>query len=496
MHKRTWWTAVGLLGFASLAAATSWFDFGLFQEHQIRAHSVQLFGIVEPLAASSTASVSASTAEHDPTSLITVAKGLRVRVVTAAPNAGPNIDMMALWPDDRHPTHLIVCNEQGTTEPGVQRVRLSDGVVETILTGMTSCDPVRCTPWGTVIVGEEAGPTSNPVTPGGWLLEIINPLQTTDVHFDRVTGLLSGANAGNVATRPAVGRLAFEGIALYPNGVMYYGDENRPGQGTAGGAYFKFIPTVPWPGGTAITNLAASPLVSGTVYGLRLGKRSNNTDYGQGSNTGLGIWVPVTTSLNVNLRAAAATLKLTGYYRNEAEDRNWGETICVTDGTLQETTANTATSEVQYFVMGNPELAMPDNIAYQPGRGNWIIHEDGDGPDVGRNNDIWACLKDGEDDDTLSDGCVRIATLNDLTAEPTGGIFDATGTRFFVGIQHNVTGHGRDSRDHRLALTTGWRPAPGMLGAGRYTLRALPSALSTRLTADPEASPRAARGEG
>jgi secreted PhoX family phosphatase len=256
---------------------------------------------------------------------------------------------------------------------------------------------------------------------------------------------------------------------------MYCGDENRPSQGTAGGAYFKFIPTVPWPGGTAITNLAASPLVSGTVYGLRLGKRSNNTDYGRGSNTGLGILVPVTPSLNVNLRAAAATLKLTGYYRpedadidlealaagnvrwcgnntgNEAEDRNWGETICVTDGTLQEATANTATPEVQYFMMGNPELAMPDNIAYQPGRGNWIIHEDGDGPDVGRNNDIWACLKDGDDDDTLSDGCVRIATLNDLIAEPTGGIFDATGTRFFVSIQHNVTGHGV------ILEITGWR---------------------------------------
>ena len=37
---------------------------------------------------------------------------------------------------------------------------------------------------------------------------------------------------------------------------------------------------------------------------------------------------------------------------------------------------------------------------------------------------------------------LRIATLNDLTAEWTGGIFDASGTRFFVSVQHNVTGHG------------------------------------------------------
>ena len=125
--------------------------------------------------------------------------------------------------------------------------------------------------------------------------------------------------------------------------------------------------------------------------------------------------------------------------------------LCVTDGSLAEATANIATPEVQYLVIGSPDLAMPDNIAYQPGRGNWIIHEDGDGPDVGRNNDLWSCRDDGEDADTLSDGCVRIATLNDLNAEWTGGIFDATGTRFFVSVQYNVTGHGV------ILEITGWR---------------------------------------
>jgi hypothetical protein len=61
---------------------------------------------------------------------------------------------------------------------------------------------------------------------------------------------------------------------------------------------------------------------------------------------------------------------------------------------------------------------------------------------VGRNNDLWACLDDGKDDDSLSDGCVRVATLNDLTAEWTGGIFDASGRNLYVSVQHNVTGHG------------------------------------------------------
>jgi secreted PhoX family phosphatase len=479
MHKLASMTALGLIGLAAGAGAATDFDFGLFMADQLRAHSSQMFGITGPLDSSSTKSVTASVAEADPTALVTVAKSLGVRVVTAAPNAGANFDMIALWPNDSAPTHLIICNEEGTAKPGVQRVSIADGTVETILSGTTSCDPVRRTPWGTIIVGEEASPTTNPATPGGWLLEIINPLQTTNVEFDRVTGALFGANAANVATRPAPGRLAFEGIALYPSGVMYYGDENRPNVGTAGGAYFKFIPSVPWTGGAPITDLAQSPLAAGKVYGLRLGKRTSgntpNADYGQGSNTGLGIWVEVINASNANLRAAAAGLKLTGYYRpedaeidhnalaagkvrwcgnntgNELTNHNWGEAICVTDGTIEQALANTATPEVQYFVIGTAELAMPDNIAYQPGRGNWIIHEDGDGPEVGRNNDLWACLEDGDDADSLSDGCIRVATLNDLNAEWTGGIFDATGTRFFVSVQHNVTGHGV------ILEITGWR---------------------------------------
>ena len=259
---------------------------------------------------------------------------------------------------------------------------------------------------------------------------------------------------------------------------MYYGDENRPSQGTAGGAYFKFVPDVPWAGGQPITNLNDSPLVSGEVFGLRLGKRSGNTDYGQGSNTGLGTWIEIANADDADLRAAAASNKLTGYYRpedadidlkslkkgnvrlcanntgNEENDKNWGETICLTDGTVAEATAGTATPEVQLFAVGTSQFAMMDNIAYQPGRGNWVIHEDGDAPGFAENphnNDLWACLEDGSDVDTLSDGCVRIATLNDLSAEWTGGLFNAWGRRFFVSVQHNVTGHGV------ILEVTGWR---------------------------------------
>jgi secreted PhoX family phosphatase len=97
-------------------------------------------------------------------------------------------------------------------------------------------------------------------------------------------------------------------------------------------------------------------------------------------------------------------------------------------------------------------LNMPDNIEYQPGRGNWIIHEDGDTTFLRpHNNDLWSCLDDRRDDDLQSDGCLRIATLNDLTAEWTGGFFDSTGRHFYVSIQHNKTGFGV------VLDITGWR---------------------------------------
>ena len=64
---------------------------------------------------------------------------------------------------------------------------------------------------------------------------------------------------------------------------------------------------------------------------------------------------------------------------------------------------------------------------------------------------MWDCLDDGDDEDNLSDACVRIMSLNDLTAEWTGGLFDAGGKNFYVSVQHNITGHGV------ILKITGWK---------------------------------------
>lgn len=486
MKRRTMFLAA-IVGIVVLTAgmALSAVDFGLMRDKLLSSKTQSLFGINADVAASSTTSADPTAAAADASRLVTVAKGLKASVVTQGV-AAPVIDMIALWPDDTSPTHLIFCNEEGVAQPGLQRLDLATGDVATMVTGTQSCDPAHVTPWGSVVFGEEAGGGAA----GGRLYEMIDPLHTTNVLLNRATGVftngVNGEGAANIVTRPALGILSYEGVGILPSGVVYYGDENRPNNGTAGGAYFKFVPsTLRAFGAARITSLSQSPLVSGSIYGLRLGKRSGNTDYGQGTELGLGTWVPVPGASPVDLRAATTTLKLTGYYRpedlafdqaalsagkvlfcanntgNEIVDHLWGNTICVTDGTVAQAGANTATPDVQPLVAGNPQFAMMDNIAYQPGRGNWLIHEDGDNVATGRNNDLWDCLPDGLDDDTMSDGCVRVATINDLGpagapnagegAEWTGGVFDATGDHFYVSIQHNLTGQGV------ILDITGWK---------------------------------------
>jgi hypothetical protein len=335
-------------------AGVGGFDFGRFVEEALRSKSMRLYGLNGPLPRSSTRSITAEEANADPRRLATLARSLKARVVTHG--VGPAVlDMSALWPSDRDPKWLITCNESGTTDPGLVRVNIATGAVETILTGTTACDPAHRTPWGTILFAEEAGGGPN----GGRIYELIDPLNTTNVTLDRTTGTFSGGTgAGNFAIRTAIGRLSYEGFAIYPNGVVYFGDEQRPLNGVTGGAYYKFIPaTLRDPDAGPIAELADSPLAAGSVYGLRLGRRSGATDYGQGTQNGLGSWVPIPQTADTDLRAQAEALRLTGFYRpedfdvdrraladdrvefcanntgNEPDDQYFGEVICITDGT-------------------------------------------------------------------------------------------------------------------------------------------------------------------
>lgn len=201
-----------------------------------------------------------------------------------------------------------------------------------------SCDPVRRTPWGTIIVAEEAGST-------GGLYELLDP-----VHINapiNVTNRALGTTSDplHFVKRQAVGSLSFESFAIKSDGMMIYGDELAPNGGNAGGGIYKFVPAIPYQGGGPVTIPATSPLASGTIYGLRAGA-SGSSNWGQGAETGKGTWTLVNldganvvdANGNVILRNAQALQRFTGYYRPEDMDI---DPIAAHEGTFRACWANT-----------------------------------------------------------------------------------------------------------------------------------------------------------
>jgi hypothetical protein len=429
-------------------------DPGAEYQDELHEHARDLFGFGKPVAASATTPSNTQPGDR----AVLIAKELKVKIVSN--KVGENADMIALWPNDAKPTYAIVCNEINGTAPGspatVQRVRLSDGQVSNMIFGMLSCDPAHRTDWGTIVVGEEAGPA-------GRLWEILDPLNVNGVRVDRAAG--TSSDPAHVVARTALGLLSFEGVVLLADGTAYYGDELRSSNGKPGGGIYKFVPATPRASGAGpIASLTQSPLAAGSVYVLRLGLRSGGTDYGQGSNTGAGKWIgPLSTATDLATSALAAG-GYTGYYRPEDMDldpiawakgelracwantgndaqEQWGEVLCFTDKPTGEAGFSTGTRPVvEPFVIGNPHLRMPDNLDFQPRTGILYVLMDATTSAEGgtSNDDVWACLRDGADDDTLSDGCVRVMSLKDGNAEFSGIKFLADGKSFLIHLQHRT----------------------------------------------------------
>jgi secreted PhoX family phosphatase len=195
---------------------------------------------------------------------------------------------------------------------------------------------------------------------------------------------------------------------------------------------------------------------------------------------------------NIILRNAQGLQKFTGYYRPEDMDIDpiaaqqgvfracWANTgrMSHTDSSLVENSGvkteimclvenppsafapNPVTGTiptVDRFVTGSEERGMFDNVAFQPHSGNLVILEDNSVTSVTsinplttelRGNDLWMCLPDGADDDVLSDGCVRFASIRDTSAEPTGFIFLGSGESAFVNIQHRAVNDAAGAENH------------------------------------------------
>jgi hypothetical protein len=484
-------TATVCMMAATAAQAT---DFGAMVEHLLHAQSQKLFGIAKPLERPADAGdvVPRELASADERQLL--AKNLKAEFV--ARNVAYLADMIAFWPDDVNYTHLIICIEQsraGTTPLGngglnaaVQRVNVETGAVETILHGMSRCDGIRTTPWGTVLVTEE--------TDDGRGYEIIDPLNTTG-HWvaDRATGdvrdgIDSATASSNIVQRQDLPTMAWEGLTVLANGVVIGGDELRPGSDglgdSDGGAIFRFVPDTLFscvgplqtPGAVCqnpIDDLADSPLAAGRTFALQI-QCTTGVQFGQGCEVGTGSWIQVNPLM---ARADTDARGATGYYRPEDLHRDptfgpadlsdlsagirfcwtntgnegamhFAETVCaedlapaatqeveitaggITNDYLSPDGTERALTYVNRFVEGDERFNSFDNLAFQPATGNLYVIEDHSF------GEIYACLPDGADRDIKSDGCVSVLSVIDPGAEPTGFIFDGTGEVAFYNIQH------------------------------------------------------------
>lgn len=477
------------------AAALDLVDWGADRQDRLENRASSLFGrIGDPLEATAAQGATEGADSVALASGLAVSDVIRGNVNDADPtnHLYQNGDMIAFWPSDNNPDWAIVCIENGQTVPGVQRVKLKSpnkGRVETILTGTQACDGIRRTPWNTILATEEVLP-ERAAGVAGWAIEIYDPLVTTGARFDRVTGVVTdtiGANeAGNVQPRGALGRFSWEGIGILGDGTVYAGDELAPSNGVNGGAMFKFVPSDPATASeygmlSSSANAALSPFAAGSLYALEVGIPGSATNTGQGNQYGLGKWIPVpAATASIDGRALA-----TGYYRPEdlhidpiaaangevrfcwtntgnSSLRNWGEVLCATEH-VDASAPTGRTPEVQPFVLGTPLMNQPDNLEFQPGTG--IVYVIEDSPNLNGTaeaaGDVWACLRDGADDDTLSDGCVRVVSVTTQGAEPTGFAFDASGTKAYMIVQHSPENPATpllEGTYDELLVVSGFRP--------------------------------------
>ena len=434
-----------------------------------------------------------------------LAHGLSAEFVTR--KIGGLADMIAFWPNDIDYSHVIVCNEWGRSpgnvgenggrNPSVQRINVDTGEVENILFGMSRCDGIRTTQWGTVLATEENGAD-------GSAYEILDPLGTAgcwvydrgaagadaDIR-DTFNSVTADSCEDEIRKRPALVAQSWEGLEVLSNGVVIGGDELRTDEDDDGGAIFRFVPETPYdceggpvrPGllcGNTISSLDESPFVAGQNYAL-FHVCSGTDDYGQGCEYGdEGRWVAVSAA---GARYDANDFGATGYCRPEDlhVDRSYGmfaggdgirwcwtntgggsdgEALCVIESTEAVNATdqvvldvggefgeqvflangeNLAKADTQRFVEADADMQSQDNLDIQPFTSNVYLIEDyneiKEGTD-GTGGDVWACMPDGADRDERTDGCVKVLSVIDPDSEPSGFIFDGTGETAFYHVQH------------------------------------------------------------
>ena len=342
-------------------------------------------------------------------------------------------------------------------------------------------DPVRWTPNGTLIAGEEWSGT-------GRLVEICDPYGPAPV--DPVATAL---NEGNCATDPSadyrvldnVPLTAQEGISFgiaNPN-IMYYVDEDR--SGSIYKTVYKNAGDLNGPAQTFVLKVKKFVKTGGDVAG-RIDRSPNNGLDADGNplpggapiRYGKAKWVPITDKQGnpkpgvqdptVNLLDESGEVIDPGQAGRNAADDVEGTPFCRPEDTTITTLANgnevlyfAATCEnavigieetprgpfVRYFASGDTpknvgyettsaELNSPDNLAIDALGNIFIIEDSPNTTTVGADGgDIWFARD--VDNDGVAESIDHFMSLQVNQSEATGMIFNPTdGSKFIVAVQH------------------------------------------------------------
>jgi len=288
-------------------------------------------------------------------------------------------------------------------------------------------DGIRWTPWGTVLFAEE--------TDGGRLFELA------------LNGDMMSAAA--VIDRPAVGRLAHEGIEVDADGNVYVVDEFRGrstkcnGVAPCGGGVYKFVPN-------SYGDLSAGDLY---VLGITSDSRRNGT--------GQGVWLGPIDAANARIAGTQAG----GQSYQRPEDLEIiGDTlyVAITEGPRDEynkehydgrvISIDLKTMQVADFVRAGinvpVEIGVPGQAGFQTGfdnvdnlaeapNGDLILIEDN------VPSDIWFASTKKVNEYGASKEVELFGSLADPEAEGTGIYFSPEDPdTLYVNVQHSVAADG------------------------------------------------------
>jgi secreted PhoX family phosphatase len=381
------------------------------------------FAGFSPLTASAACTVSGG----DPTNPLLLPAGFSQTIIASEPDFITNGDMQAWNETGPQVGRFLYRPHETGPNSGISITDLTTGVTRMLLRRQdwSSLDGIIWTPWGTLLFAEEQGNTATNPDPDF-------PLATAGLVYELDPVTLQ------VAARPGLGSKSHEGQIIDRDG-NYYGISEK-----AGGALFKFVPDLP------------GDYSAGQLYAFTL-----TTDLGD--RTGPGTWVPLDRAASqINADVEAAAKLATGYGRPEDLER-W-----VSPNGTREVLYAAITSENRVLALdisdpANPvastvvkqgvnapaDFIFPDNLAFDR-FGNLFVAEDPGGSFPGKvqGDDIWMATL-GSDPAGLAASFTRFASLNDCDAEPTGLLFDKSGKRLFVNIQHR----GGDGLDKTVAIS-------------------------------------------